>query len=86
MSENKNKEYECNENAVIVFIPENTIELKMEATVYDHGEIKRAEIIFECDDIMEARRKYLELDPDDCRFYVWGITEKGMKEYEKFEE
>ena len=84
MSDKDNKkQYNCSESAVIVFVPENTVELKMEVAVYDHGEIKRAEKVLSCDDIMEARWKYLKLDPDDDRFYVWGITEKGIEEYEK---
>lgn len=83
---------DLNEKAIVVFVPENTIKLKLIALIDDNDDndvddvtindgfvvkTKTATTIYNLKDINDARQKYLELDPDDDAFYVYKLTEKG---------
>ena len=61
----------------VISVPKGCTKLKIKATFYDGYTRHKARAVMDDDAIDEARRMYLELDPDDDAFAVYMLTEKG---------
>lgn len=81
---NKKEEVMLNECRAMICLPEDSVELRVEAKVYHDGELITVQKILTMGDLREAFRKADEgyIDDDD----VFVITEKGKKWLEEREE
>ena len=74
MSKKKPKEYTGGEMNIILSVPEDAVKIKIKATILVGDELKKAETILSGNDIAEARRDYLLLDPTDDAFVRYVIA------------
>lgn len=65
---------------VIVSFPKNAVNITFDCDVYNDGEITKLGGEYDTEAIREARNMYLELDPDDCAFDVWRLSDKALEE------
>lgn len=76
-------EIELQEHRAMVYLPEHSVSVCINATVYEDGEIHKVSKTMTMDEIRDAFRRaddgYID---DDDRFY---LTEKGIAEYEALE-
>ena len=84
-NDSRNKKYDGNEMAIVLFVPENTVRLKVEASVLnsENSTVFIAETIITPKEIMDARHDYLTLDPYDNAFDVYRLTEEGVRYIEE---
>ena len=75
MTEQNNKFYEGECDDIIIPIPENTIEMEVKVTMYNHGVKSYATQIFSLKDIEEAKRCFWDCVEGDYPRYE--LTEKG---------
>lgn len=75
MTEQNNKMYEGELDDIIIPIPENTVEINIEVTVYENGETTKARQIFNLKDIEEAKQLFWDCAMGEYPRYVF--TEKG---------
>lgn len=64
---------------VVLAIPRDAVKLKLKCKLSD-GRKTRAR--FRLEDILEARVRYLELDPDDGAFDTYVLTDLGREQIE----
>ena len=73
MTERKMYEGECDD--VIISIPENTVEMSVEVTIYESGKTTKATQTFNLKDIEEAKQLFWDCVTGEYPQYV--LTEKG---------
>ncbi len=73
MTDRKMYEGECDD--IIISIPENTVEMSVEVTIFESGETIRAEQTFNLKDIEEAKQCFWDCVKGEYPLYVF--TEKG---------
>ena len=76
---NDDKEFKCNEVAAVVFIPENTVRMNINASVLCGNDIKKVACEYNLQDVIDSRNKYLKLDPDDDMFYTYKLTDEELE-------
>lgn len=69
------KMYEGELDDIIIPIPENTVEMNIEVTVYENGETTKARQIFNLKNIEEAKQLFWDCAMGEYPRYV--LTEKG---------
>lgn len=74
--------YEGAEKDIVLSIPVNTIEMKVCLTMYDNGEIVKAEQVLDMESIKECEQLFE--DTISGEYPVYTFTEKGLKEFEKY--
>lgn len=81
---NEEKEFMLNEHRAMIYLPEDAVEVRVEAKVYHDGELITAQKILTMGDLREAFRKADEgyIDDDD-RFVLTEKGEKWLEEIEK---
>lgn len=81
---NEEKEFMLNEHRAMIYLPEDAVEVRVEAKVYHDGELITAQQILTMGDLREAFRKADEgyIDDDD-RFVLTEKGEKWLEEIEK---
>lgn len=59
---------------VVMEIPKNAVEVKLDCNVYHNGNIQNMIGFFGLQEIRELRNKYLQLDPTDDAFVFYHLT------------
>ena len=78
MTEQNNKIYEGELDDIIIPIPENTVEMRVEITIFENGGTTKARQIFNLKDIEEAKQLFWDCVMGEYPQYV--LTEKGKDE------
>ena len=73
MTEQKMYEGKCDD--IIISIPENTVEMSVEITIFESGETIRAKQTFNLKDIEEAKQCFWDCVEGEYPQYI--LTEKG---------
>ena len=71
------KEYEGKFNDIIISIPENTVQLDVEVTVFENGKTVKATSTYDLSDVREAMRLF-----EDCcagEYPLYTLTDKGRE-------
>lgn len=74
MSKKKPKEYTGGEMNIILSVPEDAVKIKIKATVLVRDKLEKMETVLDADQITEARKDYLLLDPTDDAFVRYEIA------------
>ena len=69
---------------IIVGIPKEACELTLNVKCIDDNKIMNLSAIYNSEAIREARNDYLELDPDDCAFGIWKLTDEYQEYLNKY--
>ena len=80
------KEFTGEQEMVVLSIPKCTSWLKIIGKMIDkNGEVIEYNGVFDLPTLKEMREDYLLLDPDDCAFDTYALTEEGKKYLEELE-
>lgn len=74
MAKKKKREFGGGQMHIILCVPENSVKLKIEAKVLVGDKIVKAETSLNTEEITEARKDYLLLDPTDDAFVKYVIA------------
>lgn len=74
MAKKKKSIYDGGEMNIILSVPEDAVKIKIKATVLVRDKLEKMETVLDADQITEARKDYLLLDPTDDAFVRYEFT------------